>query len=210
MLKLDPKIQDVLNHYHQRIEDEILLFNHLSEEEKIGRKDNFLLPIGLETGIFLNTMIKSAKSKTILEIGTAYGYSTIWLAEAAKATGGKVITLEISEDKAIYAKDKIAAAGLSAYVDFRIGNALESIENVTETFDFVLLDIWKELYTPCFELVYPKLNKSAWIAADNIIHPPHHKTETEKYLTILKQTNAFDSVLLPIGSGIEVSVLRDK
>ncbi|WP_255080531.1 O-methyltransferase [Lacihabitans sp. CCS-44] len=190
------------------MEDEVQLFNQLPEEEKIGRKDDFLLPIGFEIGVFLNNMIKSAKSKTILEIGTAYGYSTIWLAEAAKATGGKVITLEISQEKVNYAKDKIGEAELSDYVEFRVGNALESIKNATETFDFVLLDIWKELYTPCFELFFPKLNIGAWVAADNIIHPPHHKNETDKYLIALKQTNAFDSVLLPIGSGIELSQLK--
>ena len=57
--------------------------------------DEFLLPVGPATGQLMNILIKEAKAKTILEIGTSHGYSTVWLAEAARATGGKVITLDV-------------------------------------------------------------------------------------------------------------------
>ena len=79
--------------------------------------------VGYETAIFLNTLVKSAKSKTILELGTSYGYSTIFLAEAARANGGQVITLEIHSEKIEYAKEKVREAGLSDFVDFRKGDA---------------------------------------------------------------------------------------
>ena len=74
----------------------------------------------------------------ILEIGTSYGYSTVWLAEAAKANGGIVITLENDEMKADFAKQKIAEAGLSDFVDFKVGDALTTITQITEGVDFVL------------------------------------------------------------------------
>ena len=209
MIQFDEKIEAVINHYHKRMEDEAILFNTLPDDDKLGKRDDFLLPVGVETAIFLNTLIKSAKSKCILEIGTSYGYSTIFLAEAAKANNGKLISLEISQEKADYAKNKIDEAGLSGYVELRVGDAMKLIEESKETFDFVLVDLWKELYLPCFNLFYTKLNKGAWVAADNIIYPPTHQADIDAYLKRLKETNRFDTLLLPIGSGIELSHLKN-
>jgi predicted O-methyltransferase YrrM len=204
-MKFDKKIERVLAEYHTRIETEDALAQSLSHEERNERLNEFLLPVGEEVGIFMNTLVKSAKSKTILEIGTSYGYSTIWLAEAAKANGGRVITLELSAEKAAYAKQKAKEAGLSKYVEFRVGDAIESIKNATETFDFVLVDVWKELYLPCFDLFYPKLKTGAWVLADNMIFPPHSLPEATAYRNRVRETQSFDTILMPIGSGIELS-----
>ena len=208
MVKFDKKIESVLAEYHKRIEAEDVLVQSLSHEERNARLNEFLLPVGEEVGIFINSLAKSAKSKTILEIGTSYGYSTIWLAEAAKANGGKVITLEISAEKAAYARQKTEEAGVSEFVEFRVGDALESIADAPETFDFVLVDVWKELYLPCFDLFFPKLKTGAWVLADNMIFPPHSLPEATAYRNRIRETKAFDTLLMPIGSGIEVSLLK--
>lgn len=208
MLKFDENIDAVLEDYHKRIEAEDALMRSLERAEGMKRRDEFLLSVGMETAIFLNNLAKSSKAKTILEIGTSYGYSTIWLAEAAKANNGLVISLENDAKKAAYAKEMVEKAGLSAYVDIRVGDALETINQAREQFDFVLLDLWKELYLPCFELFYPKLNKGAWVLADNMIFPPHSQSDTDAYRNRVKETHNFDSVLLPIGSGIELSFLK--
>lgn len=208
MIKFDKKIESVLAEYHQRMEVEEALARALSHEERIERINEFLLPVGEDVGIFINSLAKSAKSKTILEIGTSYGYSTIWLAEAAKANGGKVITLEISIEKAAYARQKLEEAGVAEFVELRVGDALESIAKATETFDFVLVDVWKELYLPCFDLFFPKLKTGAWVLADNMIFPPHSLPEATAYRNRVRETKAFDTLLMPIGSGIEVSLLK--
>jgi predicted O-methyltransferase YrrM len=208
MIPMDKKVKAVLKHYHKRIEAENVLMQSLPIEEGMKRRNEFLLSVGEETGIFLNTLVKSIKPKTILEIGTSYGYSTIWLAEAAKTYGGQVITLENAPKKAAYAQKQIKKAGLSEFLTFKIGDAIDSITQITEGVDFVLVDIWKELYVPCFDLFYPKLNKNAWVLADNMIFPPHSRPEAEAYRKRIKETNAFDTVLLPIGSGIEISFLK--
>jgi len=207
-IKMEQKIKTVLEAYHQRIEKENALMRSLPIEEGMKMRDDFLLPVGEEVGQFLNTLIKGAKSKTILEVGTSYGYSTVWLAEAAKQTGGKVITLEIDQKKSVYTKEQLQKAGLANHVDFRVGDALELIEASAESFDFVLIDIWKELYVPSFHKVLPKLNNEAFVVADNIIFPPHHKKEAVAYRKAVRETKIFDSVLLPIGSGLEVSKLK--
>ncbi len=205
MVKFDKKIDKVLKAYHKRIEAETVEQKALSHQQNIQNRDEYLLSVGVETAIFLNSLAKSAKSKVILELGTSYGYSTVWLAEAARANDGIVITLENNAEKADYAKQKIKESGLSKFVDFRVGDALKTLEQATEKFDFVLVDLWKELYLPCFELFFPKLNKGAWVISDNMIFPPHSEKEVNAYIKRLRETKAFDSVLLPIGSGIETS-----
>lgn len=205
---MEKNFQMVLSEYHRRIERENLIMRELGSEG-FKRRDEFLLSVGREVGQFLNTLIKGARAKTILEIGTSYGYSTIWMAEAAKATKGKVFTMEIDSEKVAYAKAQIRAAGLEEYVDFRVGDALESIRQAKERFDFVLLDIWKELYLPCFDLFYPKLKDKAFIIADNMLFPEIHQKDAAKYRSAVQSSGMFDSVLLPIGTGIEVSKKRE-
>jgi predicted O-methyltransferase YrrM len=199
-------IKTILEEYNHRIEAENALMRSLPMKEGMKRRDEFLLSVGEETAIFLNNLVKAAKPKTVLEIGTSYGYSTIWLAEAAQSYGGKVISLENDSQKANFAKNKLNQAGLSETTEIIVGDALNFLENnTTFTFDFVLLDLWKELYIPCFDLFFPKLNEGAYVISDNMLFPPHSRAEMDIYRKHLKETNAFDSVLLPIGSGIEVS-----
>ena len=204
---MDKKCQKVLFDYHQRIESENRILQKLGPKG-FKRRNEFLLPIGKEVGQFLNALIKGASARTILEVGTAYGYSTIWMAEAARETSGKVISLEIDSAKIAHAKFQIRAAGLDEYVDFRVGDALETIHHAQEKFDLVLLDIWKELYLPCFELFYPKLKNNAYVIADNMLFPKMHLQDTNKYKSAIRSSEHFDSVLLPIGGGIEVSQRR--
>ncbi len=208
MIKFDTKVDAVLEKYDKRIASEALIMQSMPAEKGMARRDEFLLSVGLETAIFLNNLAKAAKSKTILEVGMSYGYSTIWLAQAARANGGRVISLENSPQKAEYARQQIEEAGLYDFVDIRLGDALESLSVATETYDFVLLDIWKELYVPCFDLFFPKLNKGAWVIGDNMIFPPNAHVEATTYRNRIKETHAFDTVLLPIGSGIETSFYR--
>lgn len=201
-------IQTILEEYHLRISTEDTILKSISGQEMMKRRDEFLLPVGKEAGQFLYSLAKSSKAKTILEVGTSYGYSTVWLAAAAKENNGKVITIEIDEQKAAYAKNKIEKAGLSDIVDFRVGDALDIIHESSERFDFILLDIWKSLYIPCFELFFPKLVQGAFVVADNMIDPPSYKREMEQYRNRVKSTKLFDSILIPLGSGLEVSYLR--
>lgn len=204
-MKKDSKFLQVLADYDKRIQSEDNIMKSLSVVEGMKLRDEFLLAVGEDVAVFMNTLIKSAKSKTILEIGTSYGYSTLWLAEAARENHGIVITLEANESKVIYAKHKLNEAGLSEYVDFRVGDALALMKEAKESFDFVLLDIWKDLYLPCFELFYPKLKNKAWVVADNMIFPPQSIEETKRYQNRIRNTGDFSSVLLPIGSGMELS-----
>jgi predicted O-methyltransferase YrrM len=169
-------------------------------------RDEFLLPVGAEVGAFLHALILAKRPARILELGTSYGYSTLFLADAAKAVGATVITMELADYKQAFAREHLTKAGLADAVDWRCGDAVAMIHADPGPFDFVLIDIWKELYTPCLEAVYPKLSEEAIIAADNMISPAIARDDVRIYRAAVQAKADLQTTLLPIGSGIELSV----
>jgi predicted O-methyltransferase YrrM len=202
---MDSKVKTVLAHYDQRAAKELALMQELSPDELMRRVDEFLISIGPDTGTMLNILVKSLRARTILEIGTSYGDSTVFLAEAARANNAKVISVDISADKQRYAHEQLTAAGLDSFVDFLTGDAREVIASFTASLDFVLIDLWKDLYIPCFDLVYPRLSEGALVAADNVLYPEFFRDEMAAYRRHVKRQSGIESILLPVGSGIELS-----
>jgi predicted O-methyltransferase YrrM len=203
---VDVKVQSVLDEYEQRAKIESQRMQESAARgDFLANRDALLLPIGPATGTLVNVLVKESKAKRILEFGTSYGYSSVWLGEAARAIGGKVTTLEIHPDKAKYARSMWSKAGIAEYVDCIVGDAQASVAALPGPFDFVLVDLWKELYVPCFELVYPKLAPGALIVADNMLYPEVHRDHATAYRKLVKSKAQMTSVLLPVGSGIEVS-----
>ncbi len=198
---MDEAVTRVLDVYHRRIEAE----SKRMRAGRVGSFDECLLPIGPAVGRLLNLLIKEVEAKAILEIGTSYGYSTVWLAEAAKAVGGKVITLELQRYKQDYAREALAEAGLVGSVEFRPGNAIDILAMLPGPFDFVLLDLWKDLYVPCLDLFYPKLAPGALVLADNMIEPASSRIEAAAYRRAVRAKAGIQSILLPVGQGIELS-----
>lgn len=202
---MDAKIAQLLEEMEQRWQREMAEQARIPRDEAYARVDEFLLPVGPETGRFMNDLIKAGKFRAILEVGSSYGYSTIWLAEAARTNGGKVVSLELHAGKIAAAKAALASVGLSGHAEFVHGDALQAIEMLPGPFDFVLIDLWKELYVPCFDKLHPKLSPGAILVADNMIFPPEQAAHAEAYRARVRSKGNFDSVLLPIGAGIEVS-----
>ncbi|HXX44644.1 MAG TPA: class I SAM-dependent methyltransferase [Candidatus Acidoferrales bacterium] len=207
---MDEAVEAVLAEYDQRGVEEFELRDHMSEDEWMSHRDDFLISIGRHTGQLLNILIKGAKARNILEIGTSYGHSTVWLAEAARATGGTVFTIDEKANKQEYARGILARAGLVAHVDFRLGDAREMIAALPGPFDFVLVDLWKDLYIPCFDLFCSKLSSGALIAADNMIWPESSREHALAYRKHIRSKPKIDSILLDVGSGIELSRYGDK
>jgi predicted O-methyltransferase YrrM len=80
---------------------------------------------------------------------------------------------------------------------------------LTGPFDFVLVDLWKELYVKAFDLFYPKLSPGAIIAADNMILPENYREDALRYRKHIRSKPKIDSVLIPVGSGVELSRYAD-
>lgn len=199
---MDDKIIEVLNDYHERIREERNRPREASPGERDGGQDRFMA-VGPNTGQLINVLARSLKAPTILELGTSFGYSGIWLAEAARTSGGRLITMERYEHKSAFAREMAKKAGLADCIDFKVGDAVQMIGEMPGGFDFVLVDLWKDLYVPCLEAFYPKLNPGAIIVADNMLSS--REPGVKAYAKAIRAKPGMTSVLLPVGSGIEVS-----
>ena len=159
--------------------------------------------IGPETGQLLNILVKSLQAPNILELGTSFGYSGIWLGEAARANGGRLTSMEMHEYKSAHAQEMAAKAGLAQHIDFKIGDAVQMTAELPFGLDFVFLDLWKDLYVPRLEAFYPKLNPGAIIVADNMLRPGGE--DVMRYGRAIRAKPGMTSVLLPVGTGLEIS-----
>ena len=203
---MDIKFQALLSRYHARIAEEAVVMK--ADPAGVSRRrDEFLLAVGPEVGRLLHALIIGRGAKRILELGTSYGYSTAFLADAARQSGGRVYTMDLVADKQAYARTQLEEAGLLEPVEWMLGDATQMLKSLDGPFDFVLVDLWKNLYVPCLDLFYPKLAQNAVIVADNMLFPEIVRADAEAYRTAVKRKRNLQSVLLPIGNGIELSCL---
>lgn len=202
---MDDMILAVLDSYHERIRQE----RRQPREAPGGRdggQDERMRAVGPQTGQLLNILAHSLDAPIILELGTSFGYSGIWLAEAARASGGRLITMELHAYKSAFARDMAQKAGLANHIDFQVGDAVEMIHALPDGIDFVLVDLWKDLYVPCLEAFFPKLNPGAVIVADNI---RTDRSDVMDYVQAIRAKPGMTSVMLPVGQGIEISRYKD-
>jgi predicted O-methyltransferase YrrM len=207
-VSMEQAVWTVIEDYEARALREAELWKTLSAEEASARRDEMLLPVGRATGTLMNLLIREAEASRILEVGSSYGYSTTWLAEAARAIGGKVVSLELRAAKTEYGRAQLARAGLDGYVEFRVGDALASLRGLPGPFDFVLIDLWKDLYVPVFDALYPKLAPGAIIVADNMLEPESAREHAQAYRRRVRAAPEVTSLLLEVGNGLEVSRYR--
>lgn len=129
------------------------------------------IAISAEQGQLLYALARGRRATHIVEFGTSFGISTLYLAAAARDNGGKVITTELLPEKCAVARQHFAQAGLDAVIDLREGDALLTLRDVPDGIDFLLLDGWNDLYLPLLKLLEPKFAPGAMILTDNSDFP---------------------------------------
>ncbi len=86
------------------------------------------------------------------------------------------------------------------------GDAVSKIKNLGNDIDFVLFDLWKELYIPCFEAIKNKVIKGGILAADNMIFPEVSRDDANNYMENLRNSGLFAARLLNIGQGLDLAI----
>uniref|UniRef100_B0T531 O-methyltransferase family 3 n=1 Tax=Caulobacter sp. (strain K31) TaxID=366602 RepID=B0T531_CAUSK len=137
---------------------------------------DFPLAVSRETGALLYMLARSGGARTIVEFGTSFGVSTLYLAAALRDNGGGVvITTEFEPSKAARARGNLTAGGLIDLVEIREGDALQTLSaDLPETIDLLLLDGAKALYPEILSLVESRLRPGALIVADNADYSPDY------------------------------------
>jgi predicted O-methyltransferase YrrM len=165
---------------------------------------NAYIPVTEDQGRLLYLTARAIGARTIVEFGTSFAISTIYLAAAARANGGHVISTEMEPTKVKAARANVAAAGLGQFVDIREGDAMKTLATLAAPIDFLFLDGWKDIYLPMIKMLSPKMRAGAVVLADNIFT---FKRTLRPYVAHMQdRANGFESVTLPIGHGMEYSL----
>ena len=174
----------------------------LQQTERLQRYRN----IEPESGRFLSLLIRAQQSKRILEIGTSTGYSTLWLAEAARQTQAIITTLEIDAERVAQAEQYANQLDLKDLIDFKVTDALYYLQAEQDVFDFILLDAERDTYvdywTHLARLLKPK---GGVLLVDNVIS---HAAEVEEFIQLIQQDSRFIMSTLPIGAGLLMVTYR--
>lgn len=207
---IDPKI-DAYAENHSSAENNVL--------QALNRETyaNVLMPRMLSghlQGRVLSMFSGMLRPRRILEIGTYTGYAALCMAEGL-AEDGVLHTIDINEELETMVRKYISEAGMDEKIQFHIGNALEIVPNLNETFDMVFIDADKENYSTYYDLVFDKLCSGAIIIADNVLWSG--KVLDEKELAKDVETKALsefnkkvladdrvENVLMPIRDGLMV------
>lgn len=199
----------VVNH----TEEEPIILQQLTRETY----QKVLQPIMLSgpyQGRVLSILSKLIRSKSILEIGTFTGYSTICLAEGLD-TEGQLHTIDINEELVDFQRKYFDKSGYGNQIKQYLGNAIDIIPTLDYTFDLVFIDADKPNYSNYFHLVIDKLNKGGIILSDNVLwhgkvveslNPKDSSTKAVlEYNKLLKNDARIETVVLPVRDGLTIS-----
>lgn len=172
--------------------------------------------IGPYAGRFLYWLVRFSRAKRILEIGTAIGYSAIWLARACAPSRGRVVTIELNEKTAQEARRNIAEAGLGHRVTVLVGDGADLLPTLRGRFDFLFLDAEKHQYRRLLDLALPKLKRGALIVTDNVlwsgrVAQPNPDATTQaicEFNEYITKHPALETVLVPVRDGMALSRKR--
>lgn len=176
--------------------------HYLEEIDARDRQDGTprsqrLRQITPETGRLLALLAASAPEGELVEIGTSAGYSTLWLTLAARIRGQTICTFELDPEKARIARETFTLAEVESQVELRVEDARVGLKTLDQI-GFCFMDLDKEYYQACYDIVVPRLVRGGFLLADNAIS---HVNELVSFLENVSGDTRVDSIVIPIGKG---------
>ncbi len=144
------------------------------------------LSISAEQGEDLHQLIKDRKLKNIVEFGTSFGISTLYLAKGVMESGGHIITTELLASKAQQAIKNFKQAGVDELIEVRTGDAMETLKGHDQPIDLLFLDGWKDLYLPLFNMLESNFHKDTIIYVDNA-----NMADSQAFLATVNQSGKY-------------------
>jgi len=159
------------------------------------------LSISSTQGDHLKKLIQKHNLKNIVEFGTSFGISTLFLAQGVLETGGKIITTELLESKAKKAIENFKKAEVNDLIEVRIGDAMDTLKNHNQAIDLLLLDGWKNLYLPLFKMLEPNFHSGTFIYVDNA-----NMSDSREFLRTIASSGSYNLESMFGGSVVLVTV----
>jgi predicted O-methyltransferase YrrM len=220
----DPKLERLLDRLHERSEAQRSAIRaHYDERDKAvdrppqeqavltkGFLADKLYALDRDKAEFCYQLCRAIDARRVIELGTSYGVSTLYLAAAVRdnirAAGGSgvVIGTEYEPEKARAAREHFSEAGLSSFIDLREGDLRETLRQVEGPIDFILSDIWHPVVRPALELTVPHLRPSAVVITDNT--EIDRSAYADFFAFINDPASHFQTMTLPFSGGLEMSL----
>src|SRR6266851_2483342 len=174
----------------------------LTSRERTELMEDAYLSVEPQSGELLYSLVRACRPATVVEFGTSFGISTIYLAAAVRDNGaGRVLGTELSEAKARQARANLDEAGLGGVAQILAGDALDRLAGLPGPVGFVLLDGWKDLYLPMLRLLEPAMAAGALVFADDT---GRFADQLAGYLAYVRDpASGYVSVPFPVGDGAE-------
>ncbi|MFB8437729.1 O-methyltransferase [Streptomyces niveus] len=177
-------------------------FAQATPQELADANAEVYMPISAEGGKLLYSLIRAARPATVVEFGTSFGISTLYLAAAVRDNGtGRVISSELSADKIAAARRTFAETGLDDLITVLEGDARETLAALDGPVDFLLLDGWKDLCLPVLRLLEPRLAPGTLVVTDDVDLPALAPCLDH----VRDPRNGYESVTFPVEDGMEIS-----
>lgn len=173
-----------------------------SAQERADVLAGVYMPISARGGELLYSLVRSCRPETVVEFGTSFGISTLYLAAGVADNGtGHVYGTEMSEAKVATARGNLEEAGLGGVATILPGDARRTLADLKGPIGLVLLDGWKELCLPVLRDLEPRLAPGALVVADDIV-----QESMAGYLEYVRDpANGYVSVAFPVEDGMEIS-----
>ncbi|HEX3331054.1 MAG TPA: class I SAM-dependent methyltransferase [Gaiellales bacterium] len=189
-----------MNAERRAIADDVLAIaraHDAAQSDRLARFRN----VEPETAELLGVLVRAARARRVLELGTSNGYSTIWLADAVEATGGTLTSVEIDPARTALARANLDRAGLAA--ELVTGDAAETLRASADgCWDLVFLDAERPAYAGYWpELLRALRPDGGLLAIDNVLS---HATEVVEVTTLIEAEPAVASALVPVGAGVRL------
>lgn len=195
----DPKIAGVLRRLHEAAGGDREKFASLARPaegfQPSDLKDVYIA-VSASQGRLLYALARATSATNIVEFGTSFGISAVYLGAAARDNGGTMVTTEIEPAKIEAATANIREAGLDEVVQVLGGNVLETLADHAGPIDFVFLDGWNDLYIELIHMLGPRLKPGALIAVDNA-----NFDGAQEFLGRMRDSAAFVSSLIEADKG---------
>jgi predicted O-methyltransferase YrrM len=171
----------------------------LANDRATTERQRRMLNITRDTGEFLAVLVRATLARRVLEIGTSNGYSTLWLASAARATGGSVTTVERSQDKVGLASANFARSGLAPFISLLHDDAGRVLERSPDGgVDLIFLDSERPEYPGWWPHLKRVLRPGGLLVADNATS---HPEQMAPFVALVKADADFVTSLVPVGNG---------
>lgn len=170
-----------------------------SNDAAISDRPRRMLNITRDTGEFLAVLVRAMNARRVLEIGTSNGYSTLWLAQAAKVMDGHVTTVESSEFKFAMAAANFERSGLAHFITQVRGDAGDLLESASDAnFDLIFLDSERSEYPGWWPDIKRILRKGGLLVVDNATS---HAGEMAPFVALVAADPEFTACTVPVGNG---------